>query len=171
MRRGVKVFLGAVLLIIEIVSFLFLLSFIDKDKKPPDSFPVIEQPSEDEPTDEKHNVYKIHYVGVMDGEEIEIPEFMYSKSGSYPTLYISGRETEVSDLLGKMELVEWEEIGSVRIGSGVADPEDELTDWEFYGWYWGNDLVNEFSGIIPNEQAGEITLYAKIDCAEWSNNH
>jgi len=178
MRRGVAVFLGLLLLVVEVACWwLFFGELKNKDKTPFDNPSFQEKPNEDEPTDVppgedgKHAVYKVSYVGVIDGEEGEIPEFLYSAAGSYPTLYISGRETEVSDLLGKMERVEWEGFEGVYAGSGVPDPENARKDWSFYGWYWDKELENEFSGVIGSEQTGAITLYAKIDIGYWTGNH
>lgn len=127
----------------------------------------------------KYGFYKITYIGVVDGSVTEIPSFLWTADGNYPTRYIVGETTQISDLRGKMEEFVWEleenELPVVVLaGSGIRDPEDSNVTYFFYGWYLDEACTQEFDGVITAAQKGHITLYAKISVDSednWTGNY
>ena len=111
----------------------------------------------------------IEYKAVIDGKVCEIPEFLYYADGSYPAEYTSGEALKISDLKGRMSVSdipqEENELPIISM-SGYPDPKDAQKEYEFYGWYLGEELTDAFEGRIETE--GKKTLYAKISVAYWT---
>lgn len=160
-------------IIISILAALFLCSFFVSSFRtcgrddPKKEEPTIEEPSDDIPGEK----FSIAYYAIIDDKREEIYEGMWAKNGSYPASYVSGKETVISDLLGKMTPVEWEGFEGTYIGAPVSDKDNPRKDYSFYGWYWDAGLENAFDGTIGENQTGDITLYAKIEIGYWTNNH
>lgn len=115
------------------------------------------------------DAYGISYVGSLDGTVVDIPSVMYSSKGSYPTTYYSGYETKISDLLGKMDPVEWDGWKGAYSGSPVEVGNNKT--FSFYGWYWDKACTMEFNGTVSQESVGDIKLYAKLTVDYWSPNY
>ncbi len=113
------------------------------------------------------NEYSIEYVGVYDGKEERIDDFLFLESGSYPTSYTFGEGAVVSDLRGKMTKTV---IGgqTCYVGTEVSDPKDYCKEYGFYGWYFDAACTQEFDGEIGARRTGHITLYAKISVSWWT---
>ena len=97
----------------------------------------------------KNTKYKIEYKAVIEGKAVQVPTAMYKPSGEYPTHFKAGESVTVSDL--------W----SICYNKN--------TDYEFKGWYLDEACTQAFDGTIEN--AGNITLYANISVALWTDNY
>ena len=96
------------------------------------------------------NIYSIRYVGIIGGQEVEIPNSM-KRGKRLPNTYISGGSVVIPDLLDGMTYNH---------------------DYEFKGWYKDKELTDPFSGYIGYGQKGNITLYADITITgTWSDNY
>ena len=165
-KNGIKIALGVLFAFFFCAFFVSLFRSCGRDDPKKDE-PTIEQPSDDIPSES----YAITYRGIVGGKDGEIYAGMWSTNGSYPTDYVAGKETVISDLLGKMSPVDWEGFEGMYIGAPVMDSDNPHKDYSFYGWYLDAGLENEFDGVIDKNQTGDITLYAKISVGYWTNNH
>ncbi len=96
--------------------------------------------------------YDITYKGVLYGEVIEIPEYMYLSGSEYPTEYEKGQGASVPELREYY-------------------PVTDLKDIAFYGWYLNEECTQAFDGVISTESTGDITLYAKFVYWHWTPNY
>lgn len=96
--------------------------------------------------------YAITYKGVLYGEVIEIPEYMYLSGSEYPTEYEKGQGASVPELREYY-------------------PVTDLKDIAFYGWYLDEECTQAFDGVISTESTGDITLYAKFVYWHWTPNY
>ena len=97
------------------------------------------------PTEPAPETYTITYKYYAITKEIEdIPPQMFKSDGNYPTSYVVGQETKISDL------------GVWKQSSRVS--------YEFEGWFLEPMCSDEsaFDGVIPATQTGDITIYACI---------
>lgn len=86
--------------------------------------------------------------GVKGSQEVEIPEQMKRKDGNYPSTYYEGIGAQVDTL---------------------KDYEDRNNEWRFLGWYTDKACTEKFEGTIDITQTGDVTLYAKLYYAAWSD--
>ena len=164
-KNGIKIAIGVLLAFFLCAIFVSSFRTCGRDDPKKDE-PTIEEPSDDIPGEK----FSIAYYAIIDDSREEIYEGMWAKNGSYPAYYVSGKETTVSDLLGKMIPAELDGC-PVYVGSPVPDKDNDRKDYSFYGWYWDAGLENAFDGTIDENQTGDITLYAKIEIGYWTANH
>lgn len=93
--------------------------------------------------------YKIEYKAVIDGKVASVPTAMYYADGEYPTHYKAGERVTVSDL----QFIYY----------------DEKTDYSFKGWYLDEACTQAFDGVMDTNT--NVTLYAKISVAYWTDNY
>lgn len=93
--------------------------------------------------------YTITYIAVQDGELTKINSELWKEEGYYPTVYVFGEEHQIDDLKAMIYLT-------------------TSTDLGFYGWYLDEECTEAFDGVITPETFGNITLYAKLEVAEWT---
>lgn len=86
--------------------------------------------------------------GVKGSQEVEIPEQMKRKDGNYPSTYYEGIGAQVDTL---------------------KDYEDRNNEWRFLGWYTDKACTEKFEGTIDITQTGDVTLYAKLYYAAWTD--
>lgn len=86
--------------------------------------------------------------GVIGSQEVEIPEQMKRKDGNYPSTYYEGIGAQVDTL---------------------KDYEDRNNEWRFLGWYTDKACTEKFEGTIDITQTGDVTLYAKLYYAAWTD--
>lgn len=97
----------------------------------------------------KNTKYKITYQAVIDGEVASVPARMYYSDGEYPTHFKAGETVTVSDL----QFIYY----------------DKNTDYDFVGWYLDEACTQAFDGTI--KENANVTLYAKISAAYWTDNY
>ena len=88
--------------------------------------------------------YDIEYKWKTDetGEEVAIPDLMWTPSGNYPTEYTEKTSTEISSLR------------NIRI--------DGDTIYVFEGWYYDLQYTQLVEDNTITKKSGNVTLYAKI---------
>lgn len=125
-----------------------------------------------EPSDPVTAEYRIEYRAIENGEEKEIYAPLYQAGGNYPTTYETGKETEISDLNGRVTRTPAPDLwGGVCFETGAfPDPQNPNKEYEFEGWYLDEKCTEELeNGIIPAGRTGNIVLYAKIQMSLWTN--
>lgn len=122
------------------------------EELPPTSDNAGDNTDEETPPKPVVGKYGITYKGVLYGEVIEIPEYMYLSGSEYPTEYEKGQGASVPELREYY-------------------PVTDLKDIAFYGWYLDEECTQAFDGVISTESTGDITLYAKFVYWHWTPNY
>ena len=101
----------------------------------------------------KIETFEINYYAVVNGKTQNVPTVCVKVGGQYPTEYVSGAKDVTIDDLCKIVCI------------------DSNSDYMFTGWFLDESCTKAFDGVIEKNTTGDITLFARLSYAKWSDSY